>query len=183
MFVNNAAHNSSNLNTALTDAGFTPSAINWTAIASTETTNARTNTLTRDTDPSAPIYTLDGTQIATSSTDLWDGSILSGISFTQTGSETASPQDVWTGTSSIGETMDSLYLGSTSVSFGKTVYTDDGWVQRPGSPPSSSLKKLYGISAILTIPTPAATPEPSSLLGFIALGGLLLGSTVRKARK
>ncbi|MFN7906669.1 MAG: PEP-CTERM sorting domain-containing protein [Microcystis sp.] len=37
---------------------------------------------------------------------------------------------------------------------------------------------------MLTVPTPTATtPEPSSLLGFITLGGLMLGGTVRKARK
>ncbi|WP_409878439.1 PEP-CTERM sorting domain-containing protein [Microcystis sp.] len=43
---------------------------------------------------------------------------------------------------------------------------------------------MYGISSVLTVPTPTATtPEPSSLLGFITLGGLMLGGTVRKARK
>ncbi|MDJ0563787.1 MAG: PEP-CTERM sorting domain-containing protein [Microcystis sp. M49629_WE12] len=41
---------------------------------------------------------------------------------------------------------------------------------------------MYGISSVLTVPT-TTTPEPSSLLGFITLGRLMLGGTVRKARK
>ena len=48
-FVNDAAHASTDLNTALTAAGFTPSAINWTAIASTATTSAKVNTATQTT--------------------------------------------------------------------------------------------------------------------------------------
>jgi hypothetical protein len=61
-FVNNAAQASTNLNTALTTAGLTPSAINWTAIGSTATVNARVNTATRSTDPNVPIYRVDGAQ-------------------------------------------------------------------------------------------------------------------------
>ncbi|MCZ8192071.1 MAG: PEP-CTERM sorting domain-containing protein [Microcystis sp. LE19-338.1B] len=35
------------------------------------------------------------------------------------------------------------------------------------------------------VPTapPTTTPEPSSLLGFITLGGLMLGGVARKTRK
>ncbi|MFB2807544.1 PEP-CTERM sorting domain-containing protein [Microcystis sp. BLCC-F209] len=42
------------------------------------------------------------------------------------------------------------------------------------------------MSGVLTVPQPpqpVTVPEPSSLLGFITLGGLMLGGAVRKARK
>jgi len=42
----------------------------------------------------------------------------------------------------------------------------------------------YAISFTATrSQSPSTTPEPSSLLGFITLGGLMLGSSVRGARK
>ena len=69
-FVNNAAQASTNLNTALTTAGLTPSAINWTAIGSTGTVNARLNTATRAIDTSVPIYRFDGAQVADNSNNL-----------------------------------------------------------------------------------------------------------------
>ncbi|NCS23878.1 MAG: PEP-CTERM sorting domain-containing protein [Microcystis aeruginosa BS13-02] len=45
---------------------------------------------------------------------------------------------------------------------------------------------LYGMSGILTVPgssTPTQTPEPDSLIGHITLGGIILGSMLRKAQK
>ena len=42
---------------------------------------------------------------------------------------------------------------------------------------------FYGMSGVLTVPAAVTGPEPSSLLGFITLGGLMLGGAVRKARK
>lgn len=40
-----------------------------------------------------------------------------------------------------------------------------------------------GDAVVTFTAVPRGAPEPSSLLGFITLGGLLLGGTVRKARK
>jgi len=50
------------------------------------------------------------------------------------------------------------------------------------------LRSFYGMSGVLTVPgnqppAPVTVPEPSSLLGYITLGGLMLGGAVRKARK
>ena len=185
IFVNNAAHASTALNTALTTAGFTPSAINWTAIASTATTSAIVNTATQATDTSRPIYGLDGTQVALSYSDLW--TLGAEISLDETGNSTfPNVSSVWSGTLEDGST--GIGLGSVFPlvsNYGIAPYFE--WINtQVGMPPSSNadLLRLYGISDPLTVPTPAAaTPEPSSLFGFIALGGLMLGGAVRKAKK
>lgn len=113
-FVQNAAQNSSVLNTALTAAGFNPTSITWTAIASTLTTNARVNTQTQATDTSRPIYRLDGALVATSYADLWDGSILVPINRTQVDNILQFGAS-WTGTDTLGFSLGVLGGGSLST--------------------------------------------------------------------
>ena len=120
-FVNNAAQASTNLNTALTTAGLTPSAINWTAIASTAAVNARANTLTRGSDTSVPIYRVDGAQVATGNSDLWDGTIQSQISVDEGGNTKSTSTSVWTGTLADGTTRFNRTLGSFLVGIGDSV--------------------------------------------------------------
>jgi hypothetical protein len=179
-FVQNAARSSSVLNTALTTAGFDPTSISWTAIASTPTTNARVNTQTQATDTSRPIYRLDGALIATSYADLWDGSLRDTLNVTEVDSVGAGR--VWTGTAASGLTLGAL--GSAfSVLYGIQERIDL-WVSNGDTLVATNGLNLYGISSVLAVPTATATtPEPSSLLGFITLGGLLLGGAARKARK
>jgi hypothetical protein len=184
-FVQNAAQSSSVLNTALTNAGFNPLSISWTAIASTSAVNARVNTATQATDTSRPIYRLDGAQVATSYADLWDGTIGVPISLDETGNTISSL--VWSGTLATGLTGGG-FLGTTNTqgaTVGNSSFSNSQWIQS-GRRPTSTTLSLYGISSVLTVPTPpppTTTPEPSSLLGFITLGGLMLGGAVRKARK
>ena len=186
-FVNNAAQASTNLNTALTTAGLTPSAINWTAIGSTATVNARLNTLTQASDTSVPIYRVDGAQVATGNSDLWDGTIQSPIAVDEGGNSQVG-RTVWTGTSSDGSTFlapgPSGFLGSSTVRVGSTNNLNAKWVSdKSDGVGFGSSARLYGISSIVTVPTATATPEPSSLLSFITLGGLILGGAVRGVRK
>jgi hypothetical protein len=184
-FVNNAAQASTNLNTALTTAGFTPSTINWKAIASTEAVNARVNTSTQATDPSVPIYRLNGDQVAAGNVDLWDSSISNPIQYNELGSLVGALQ-VWTGTLGSGVTSGNgtNALGRPNVSYGFTNAQNGFWTFRSDEG-RAKLYNLYGISDIVTVPTPttATTPEPSSLLSFITLGGLMLGGAVRGVRK
>ena len=184
-FVNNAAQVSTNLNTALTTAGFTPSTINWKAIASTAAVNARVNTATRATDTSVPIYRLDGAQVATGNVDLWDGTISNRIQYNELGSLVGALR-VWTGTLASGVTSGNGLnaLGRSSVSYGTTSNVNGLWIFAADDGQLKS-NNLYGISDIVTVPTPttATTPEPSSLLSFITLGGLILGGAVRGVRK
>ncbi|MEY3826672.1 MAG: hypothetical protein RLZZ148_1489, partial [Cyanobacteriota bacterium] len=168
-------------------AGLTPSAINWTAIGSTETVNARVNTATRATDPSVPIYRVDGAQVASSNSDLWDGTILQSRISVDEGGNTKSDVAVWTGTLADGTTrFNRGWLGSNQpVGIGDSVCCQGPyWVEAGAFGQFGQREALYGISSIITVPTATtATPEPSSLLSFITLGGLILGGAVRGVRK
>jgi hypothetical protein len=179
-FVTNEA-NKPALNLALTTAGFNPGTITWNAIASTATVAARDNT---GTNPSSgtgvPIYLIDGNRVANNNADLWDGSIQTQIN------RTASDQggissDVWTGSNtdgSIGTNLGGGFTGSGQT--GNSTATDGSWIASSFAGLGPDSLRLYGISSVLTVPTPAVTvPEPSSLLGLITLGGLMLGSAVR----
>jgi hypothetical protein len=71
----------------------------WKAIGSTQLTEARDNTGTHPViSVGVPIYLLDGTLIASSNADLWDGTLAAPIDITEAGTQ-ATPSLVWTGTS------------------------------------------------------------------------------------
>ena len=166
--------------TELTNAGFNLGTITWKAIGSTGSVAARDNTGTNPSSTGVPIYLIDGNRVANNNGDLWDGSILTPINRTQNDSPNI-VSEVWTGTSNKG-TAD-FSLGSFPSDKGSSSVVDGRWIADGGGLPSTSLR-LYSMSSVLTVPTPAVSvPEPSSLLGYITLGGLMLGSAVRKARK
>jgi hypothetical protein len=181
-FVTNEVTGSA-LATQLTTAGFTPSAITWKAIGSTDSVAARDNTGTNPSSTGVPIYLIDGNRVANNNADLWDGSILTGID--RTPQESVGFFFVWSGTSDDG-TVSAWggALGSNGAIVGVAgAFLGSGWINESGKSGSEEYR-FYGISTVLTVPTPAVTvPEPSSLLGFITLGGLMLGGAVRKSRK
>jgi hypothetical protein len=181
-FVTNQVTGSA-LATQLTTAGFTPSAITWKAIGSTDSVAARDNTGTNPSSTGVPIYLIDGNRVANNNADLWDGSILTGID--RTPQESVGFFFVWSGTSDDG-TVNAWggALGSNVAIVGIAgAFLGSAWINESGKS-GSEVYQFYGISTVLTVPTPAVTvPEPSSLLGFITLGGLMLGGAVRKARK
>jgi hypothetical protein len=168
------------LATALTTAGFNLGTITWKAIGSTSATSAKVNTGTDGSQPDVPIYLIDGNRVANNNADLWDGSILTGID--RTPQESVGFFFVWSGTSDDGTVGGAL--GSNVATVGVAgAFLGSGWINESGKSGSEEYR-FYGISTVLTVPTPAVTvPEPSSLLGFITLGGLMLGGAVRKARK
>ncbi|MFN7338951.1 MAG: PEP-CTERM sorting domain-containing protein [bacterium] len=181
-FVTNQVTGSA-LATQLTTAGFNLGTITWKAIGSTSATSAKVNTGTDGSQPDVPIYLIDGNKVANNNADLWDGSIQTFINRTQI--DTSGTDSVWTGTNVGGSAQSPL--GNSGfppmVTIGSPVQTDASWINMIGLSSSNSYT-LYGMSSVLTVPTPAVSvPEPSSLLGFITLGGLMLGGAVRKARK
>ena len=169
------------LATALTAAGFTPSAITWKAIGSTASVSAKVNTGTDGSQPDVPIYLIDGNPVANNNADLWDGSIIRPIDRTQ--NDTSDPFSfIWSGSSSNGEALMSNLLGDPlSVAGGFTSQSSNGWIDDQTAIDPVNLRSMYALSGVLTKPSGGGitVPEPSSLLGLITLGGLMLGSAVR----
>jgi hypothetical protein len=170
----------STLANALSGAGLT---ITWKAIGSTSATSAKVNTGTDGSQPDVPIYLIDGNRVANNNNDLWDGSILTPINRTQL--DTITQPVVWTGTDTSGIPA-FCALGSGSGATGDAGSTGEAWLYSDpcvdadddGDKP---LYSLYAMSPVLTKPGGGGVtvPEPSSLLGFITLGGLMLGGAVR----
>ena len=139
----------------------------WFAVASTSTVHARDNTQTDPLDPqSLPIYTLDGTLIANSYADFWDGILAAPIRITENGLVLNSSDSVWTG-SNISGFATSQPLGNFQVTTGSFTSTGASWIQA-GSEFNFNQRHLYAISGAL-----AGVPEPSALvllgLGVIAM--------------
>jgi len=184
---------------ALNAAGIDPNTITWKAIGSTASVDARDNTGTNPTlSTGVPIYLIDGNRVANNNADLWDGSIQTAIN--RTPLDTSTDNLVWTGTLPDGSadcfalgSPSCFALGSSLVTAGKSSSSNGEWLSLPPpvdiicrvcNPQVPSTLRLYGISSVLTVPTSAVSvPEPSGLLGFITLGGLMLGGAVCKARK
>ncbi|GCA85241.1 hypothetical protein MiHa_03220 [Microcystis aeruginosa NIES-2522] len=181
------------LDTALNGAGFDPNTITWKAIGSTSAVEARNNTGTNlYLSTGVPIYLIDGNRVANNNADFWDGSLQHPINL-QPNDVTPGLATVWTGSYTNGtgaSSGSSSSLGgqySQYVSAGRADQTTGGWIAY-SSPDYFSNLRLYAMSSVLTVPgnqppAPVTVPEPSSLLGFITLGGLMLGGAVRKARK
>jgi len=142
----------------------------WTAIGSTATVNARDNTSTTGAGTGIGIYLLNDTAIATSYTDLWDGTIANLFNVDEQGdSGPYANSQVWTGTNGDGSTGNDP-LGTATPEFGKTNLTGvNTWINRlsGSSWPNTDTYHLFAISGILTVPEPSST----ALLG---LGGLAL---------
>jgi hypothetical protein len=178
-FVTNQVTGSA-LATQLTTAGFNPNTITWKAIGSTSATSAKVNTGTDGTQPDVPIYLINGNKVANNNADLWDGSIQTAINITQNDSAAGFPQ-VFTGTITNGTNQETTtVLGSSG---GNVLYGNNGdtetnlWIWDDQTD-SALEQSFYGMSGVLTVPgnqppAPVTVPEPSSLLGYITLGGLI----------
>jgi hypothetical protein len=149
----------------------------WTAIASTRTVWARTNTNTNyDVEVGVPIYLLNDTVLAYDNFDLWDDSIHNPLIIDEQGLNIGIPHtEVWTGTNGRGGT-DGLHgeygLGwcepGCRVSSPNDA-TDYRWV-RDLLEPAANQNLLYGISGTLTY-----IPEPgTAMLLALGLAGLAL---------
>ncbi len=180
-FVTNEVTGSA-LATALTTAGFNLNTITWKAIGSTSAVAARDNTGTNPSSTGVPIYLIDGNRVANNNADLWDGSLQHPINRNNLGNGNLE-QDVWTGSDVLGLGFVMFELGANNVFAGET---GEYWISFKIMAPGT-LNHMYAMSSVLTVPgnqpEPVTVPEPTSLLGYITLGGLMLGSAVRKARK
>ena len=183
IFVTSAARNavSANINdynTFVTDAANSVPELaelgaTWFAVASTFSTSAANNVGAS----TAAIYRLDGLLVASSTNDLWDGTIDASISVTETGSTKIGA--VWTGSDASGNPY--FPLSHSLAYVGYSERTDATWMKLSHGSPSSPLS-FYAISSELTAPQlTAAVPEPASAT-LVFCGGLLAVMWARRRR-
>ena len=123
--------------------------------------DAIAHTLTRPTDPSLPIYRLDGLRVAAGNADLWDGALVHPIAIDQSGHPHQGK--VWSGTRHTGVRSGDWFLGDTGggwVYYGLSSAMTSAWIENLGEQKTTPCS-LYAISGVLTVPLPA-----TELLGF-----------------
>ncbi len=160
-------------------------AVTFTAIGSTSTVNAIDNIPGSS---SAPVYLVNGTEVASSTTTatggLWSGTIMSPIDLDLAG-KTGPLVPVWTGTQASGIGMPDEQLGGTmglSVA-GSPLSVSSTWVDALVGNAAAASSPMYGISEVLTVAQ--SVPEPSSaVLTVTALGaGLAVARVRRRAQR
>ena len=139
--------------------------INWYAIGSTASVDARDNAVV-----SAPVYLLNETKVAEGYTDMWDGSLLSPINLTNISSNpTPATNGVWTGSLENGTGASPRVLGNShprEAYWGST--TSGGWMTILNRS-NTYQNTMYALSEQLTV------PEPSTAL-LLCLGLLALAT-------
>jgi hypothetical protein len=152
----------------------------WSAIASAGGTSASSNTSCNAACEAAPIYDLDGTEIASSWANMFSGSLLNGIAVDETGTQTQFGY-VWTGSNSNGTGAHQATLGTNNPVYGALGDSGGDWLNFD-TEGNSNLLSLYGLSGVLTIPGGGPVPEPATL-GLLASGGLAAGVLRRLRRR
>lgn len=141
--------------------------LNWRAIAATfNQGNAQTNTSTSPvSDPSVPIYAINGVKVADSYLDFWDGSLNAPINVRPNGTQLTA--QVWTGMTFNGNSFFPLgQAPGETTGFGNSSTTDSTWAFA-GNLNNTNDFRLYGISDTIT-----AVPEPLTMISSaLALTG------------
>jgi hypothetical protein len=161
------------------------STVNWFAIGSTSSVSAFSNTQSSTSDP---VYLNSGTQIAdsltTASGGLWStqigtGNLLHAIDKDLT-STASIGIEVWTGTLPDGSSSSSNPLGGERPISGFSGNSNFAWVLAPVAPPmppNTTKFALYGISEELTVPSPTAVPEPSTLVMSLTAAAVMMAAS------
>ena len=152
----------------------------WRVIASTSAVDARTNTGTDPTPPGptgVPIFTLIDFKLANDCDDLWDGTILTGLRWTEFGTAVPNP-NVRTGTNPDGTGSAGNQLGVGRPYIGLAWATDSGWINRGTNRSQYEPFPFYAMSDVLTV-----VPEPSSavLVSVGAIGLAIIGRRRKRA--
>jgi hypothetical protein len=144
----------------------TANGVTWTVIGSTQTTNATSNA------PSTGrVYTLDGTQIASTANPLYGGSLFAPLDINQNGATEST--GVWTGSNSSGTASGGINdLGQTFTEYGSSTSTNGGWIAFTNGIESGNNLALYALSSVITVPATSSTPEPATIA--LVPGAMLL---------
>ncbi len=138
----------------------------WTAIVSTDGTDAATNIGAT----TSGIYRLDGSEVAAGTTALSDASnvdLLSPILIDQNGNISSS--QVYSGTGATRIEVPGRGLGDNAKEHGYNNAVDSSWIDNGTFDGTvTDTLPLYAISSTLTVP--ASAPEPTTI-GLFALGG------------
>jgi hypothetical protein len=153
----------------------------WTAIVSTSATSAANNvSCGAACDASVPIFLIDGTEVATSTINLFGGS--SGIVNTIDEDQNGSAEDdayVWTGSNTDGTAAAGLQMGTSTPMTGWNI--DSGLMLDFSSSDDSDPLPIYVISGELSEDVSAA-PEPASL-SLLAFGGIAMALSQKFRRR
>ncbi len=166
--------------------------VQYRAIASTATVDARDNALIR-----APVYRIDGTMVATGFADMWDAQIL--VEINQNQWSNAYSGHVWTGSYANGFGVNThpiykfggpwvlgFYGGVPTQRLAQLGATNQGetdpWIFREFFTASIASKyPLYALSDLLVVPAPV--PEPSSFVSLASVSICMAGWSWRRSRK
>ncbi len=168
-FVNDEA----GLNPSLTG---TDTGVQWFAIGSTPTTDARDNAVVGT---NVPVFLLDGsTVVADGFADMWDGDLDAAISLSQFGTPLA--RNVWTGSDSSGFSLSFLHeLGGFDplAGHGNSSSSDDGWIELTTADRFLD-RSFFALSEQLIAPVPE--PSTFALAGVGAVALIFFGYRLRK---
>ena len=153
---------------SMTSLTYNSAPVIWQALASTISVNAN-DSGRLPLSSSAGIFLVNGVNVTSGATDLWDGSINAPINLDESGN--ARNSQVWTGSFADGANHGIYALGNTFTfgATGNSQLATAGWINF-STAPSQNVLSFYGISQELTV-----VPEPSSILlcGTMAIIGCL----------
>ncbi len=171
-----SAYNAFATSQAATLAAQLPGGVTWNAIVSTGTAAANEAVNNAPSSANIPIFSPFGTEI--SAGNLYSGSLLAPINFTQLDGTPNTPE-IWTGSNTDGTALNPLG-GIAQPEFGLFAQTGSGWIADANSFGPGVPWPIYVLSSPIT-----SVPEPGTiaLLVSAALGlpGLML--LRRKRRK
>jgi hypothetical protein len=151
----------------------------WQVIGSTATVSA----ISRIPLSSPAMFLPNGTMVANSGADMWDGTIDTYIDMTAQGVTLGhtSTNYVWSGTSPDGTATTGSQLGSSGPNNGNFhEFADTYWISGDRSHANTANQQFYAVSSVLTVP---GVPEPGAItLALMGLAGLVaLRKQLRRA--
>lgn len=142
----------------------TADGVEWHAIVSTTTVDARDNALVQ-----GAVYLMNGTtKIADSYSDFWDGSLDAPLNLDQYGSTVPSALWAWTGTISNGTKSAYPFGSATTVTYGSVNAVNSHWINFLDSS-QSNFRSIYALSGPIAVGGVALLPEPNCMV-LLTLG-------------